>query len=161
MSDEHHSLKLLVTWLFVQRLVQVKNWENIKTPHYWPIVSESTVMSLWITFRKGQQCGKHYHVMISSCENSRIMWQITSNHRILVVLIFGHLWNLMLIERCSILCIVCVWVEQDNVFVPKVACLQVNTVSPWGHLEFVLAPRGHWAHLPGQFFSSEHGFTLN
>ena len=77
------------------------------------------------------------------------MWPITSNHRILVALILDHLWNLMLIERFSIPCIVCVWVEQDNIFVLKVACLQVNMVSPWGQLEFVLVPRGHLCSSPG------------
>ena len=44
--------KLLLEWLFVQQFVLANNKENIRVPHYWPLVRG--IPDRWIPFIKGQ-----------------------------------------------------------------------------------------------------------
>ena len=43
--------------------------ENIKTPRHWPLCGEFTC-DQWIPRTKGQQCGKCFPLMTSSCTNN-------------------------------------------------------------------------------------------
>ena len=51
--------------IIVQQVIQHNYYENIKALHYWTVSKEST--GAWgIPLTKGQLCGKHFHVIISS-----------------------------------------------------------------------------------------------
>ena len=59
-------LKSQATQLFIQQLDQANNKEHIKVSHYHPLCREST-RHWWFPSTKDQQCGKHFHIMASSC----------------------------------------------------------------------------------------------
>ena len=54
--------------LFTQPFIQTQITENIKTPRHWHLCGEFTG-DRWIPRTNGQQRGKCFHLMTSSCEN--------------------------------------------------------------------------------------------
>ena len=46
-------LKSPASWLFTQQFVQAQINENIKVPHHWPVLGESTGHQ-WIPLTNGQ-----------------------------------------------------------------------------------------------------------
>ena len=59
-------LKSPASPLFSQLLVRAQIKENVKVPRHWPLCGEFTG-ERWIPRTKGQQHGKCFHLMTSSC----------------------------------------------------------------------------------------------
>ena len=51
---------------FFQQHVQANIKEHSKAGHYWHLMWREWCSHWWIPYTKGQLCGKHFHVMISS-----------------------------------------------------------------------------------------------
>ena len=71
-------LKSPVSRLFTQPFIQAQIKGNLKTLHHWPLLGEFTGHR-WIPCTKGQERGKCFHLMTSSCWKtitrcSRVSW---------------------------------------------------------------------------------------
>ena len=71
--DGHNGVsKSPASRLFTQLFIQAQIKENIKTPRHWPLCREFTGQR-WIPRTKGHWRGKCFHLMTSSCGQTRIM----------------------------------------------------------------------------------------
>ena len=75
------SLKSQASRLFAQSFVQVWIKENIKAPRHRPLWGESTG-DRWIPLTKGQQRGKCFLLMTSSCHKLCVLMKSMKNDRL-------------------------------------------------------------------------------